>query len=165
MKLREEFPQVMRCYQCSSCTLGCPTVEEMGLKPNEIIRAVILGMDEEALKSKTPWICTSCEACATRCPNGIEIVKIMDLIRRRAFEWKITQEKEPKFHRAFLRQIKKHGRVHDLSVAFTAKRLQKFKISKKEIKFAWQMFLKGKLKLFPSKTGEDLEKLFQSKTC
>jgi len=43
MTLREEFPEVLRCYQCMSCTLGCPMAQEMDLLPHEVMGAVQLG--------------------------------------------------------------------------------------------------------------------------
>lgn len=163
MTLREEFPEVLRCYQCMSCTLGCPMAQEMDLLPHEVMMAVQLERDDEVLRSSTPWLCASCEACATRCPNEIEIVQLMDLIRRRAVQQGMVREREPELHRVFLREIKRRGRVHELSLLLELKRhTGLFRISVDELKLGLKMLLKGKLKILPTakKGGEELKRLF-----
>ena len=69
------------CYQCGTCTAGCPYVEEMDLTPDEVIRYVILDK-KEVLDSKTIWLCSSCFTCAERCPRDISITKIMEALRQ-----------------------------------------------------------------------------------
>ena len=59
------------CYQCRKCSAGCPIVYEMDYTPTQIIQAIRLGMKDLVLKSKTIWLCTSCETCTTRCPQDI----------------------------------------------------------------------------------------------
>ncbi|MEJ2068034.1 MAG: 4Fe-4S dicluster domain-containing protein [Deltaproteobacteria bacterium] len=75
----DEVPEVYRCYQCLTCTLGCPLASAMDLYPHEILKYVQLGAKDTVLKASTLWVCASCEACATRCPQEIEIVQLMDL--------------------------------------------------------------------------------------
>jgi len=69
------------CYQCGTCSAGCPFVEEMDLSPDEVIRYVILDR-KEVLNSKTIWLCSSCFTCAERCPRDINITKIMEALRQ-----------------------------------------------------------------------------------
>jgi heterodisulfide reductase subunit C len=71
---------VFLCYHCVKCTSGCPLVEHFDLAPNQIMRAAQLGMEDTIFDSKTPWICASCQTCTTRCPQGIDIAKVMDFI-------------------------------------------------------------------------------------
>ena len=40
------------CYQCGTCSSGCPYVDEMDLTPDEVIRYIILDRNE-VLNSKT----------------------------------------------------------------------------------------------------------------
>jgi heterodisulfide reductase subunit C len=70
------------CYQCGTCTAGCPFAEEMDILPERIIRLTILGEKERVLSAKTPWICAACFTCAVRCPRGLDIAKIMEAIRQ-----------------------------------------------------------------------------------
>jgi heterodisulfide reductase subunit C len=70
------------CYQCGTCSGGCPFVEEMDILPDRLIRLVILGEKERVLSAKTPWICAACFTCAVRCPRGLDLAKIMEAIRQ-----------------------------------------------------------------------------------
>ena len=69
------------CYQCGTCTAGCPFIDEMDLSPDEVIRYVILDK-KEVLNSKTIWLCAACYTCAERCPRDINITKIMEALRQ-----------------------------------------------------------------------------------
>jgi len=69
------------CYQCGTCSAGCPFVEDMDLFPDEVIRCVVLDR-REVLNSKTIWLCASCFTCAERCPRDINITKIMEALRQ-----------------------------------------------------------------------------------
>ena len=54
------------CFQCAKCSAACPVTAAMDLLPHQVIRYLQMGMVEELLKSKTPWICASCFTCAAR---------------------------------------------------------------------------------------------------
>jgi len=69
------------CYQCGKCSAGCPMSFAMDLLPNQIIRLVQLGLEEDIVKSKTIWLCASCLTCALRCPRGVDLAKIMEALR------------------------------------------------------------------------------------
>jgi heterodisulfide reductase subunit C len=53
----------------------------MDLLPSTVIRYAQLGM-EEALDSKTIWICITCFDCEVRCPRGIDIANVMEALRQ-----------------------------------------------------------------------------------
>ena len=72
---------VQGCYQCGTCAAGCPFVEEMDLTPDEVLRYVILDK-KEVLDSRTIWLCSSCFACAERCPRDINITVVMEALRQ-----------------------------------------------------------------------------------
>jgi len=80
------------CYQCGTCSSGCPYVEDMDLTPDEVIRYVILDR-HEVLSSKTIWLCSSCFTCAERCPRDINITKIMEALRQIILRRKIDHSK------------------------------------------------------------------------
>lgn len=69
------------CYQCGTCSAGCPFIEDMDLSPDEVIRYIILDR-KEVLNSKTIWLCSACYTCAERCPRDINITKIMEALRQ-----------------------------------------------------------------------------------
>lgn len=163
-KVAEEIPEVNRCYQCLTCTLGCPLAFAMDLKPHEILKYVQLGDKEKVLRASICWICASCETCATRCPNEIPIVKLMDLLRRLATDEGVVTERAPILNDVFLKAIRKKGRVHELSLILDLKRKtgELLRLDKDEIRLGFEMFRHGKLKLLPSriKETEAMKKLF-----
>ena len=95
------------CYQCGTCSAGCPYVEDMDLTPDEVIRYVILDRPE-VLSSKTIWLCSACFTCAERCPRDINITKIMEALRQIILRRKIDRsnvQKIPKKERVAIPQI------------------------------------------------------------
>jgi heterodisulfide reductase subunit C len=154
--------EIFDCYQCYKCSAGCPVSFAMDLLPHQVIRSVMFNQKERVLSSKTIWICASCETCTTRCPNEIDIAKVMDVLRQMQIEGgrKAREPKIPVFHRAFLDAIKKRGRVHELTMIrdYTRKSGDlKDKIKsgewKNDVKLGMKMFLRGKLKIMPPKSG------------
>ena len=73
--------KVELCFQCGACSSGCPMTQEMDYLPSKVIRMVQLGL-EEALESKTIWVCTTCFNCEVRCPRGIDIANVMESLRQ-----------------------------------------------------------------------------------
>ncbi len=144
---------VQDCYQCQKCSAGCPVAFAMDYKPNQIMQMVSLGMKERVLSSKTIWVCASCYTCSTRCPNDIDIAKVMDWLRQTAIREGVPPaEKEVAlFHSTFLESIRTYGRVHELSMM--ARYKQKTGKWMDDFKLGWRMFIKGKLRLFPSRVS------------
>jgi len=68
------------CFQCGACSSGCPMTQEMDYLPSKVIRMTQLGL-EEALDSKTIWVCTTCFNCEVGCPRGIDIANVMEALR------------------------------------------------------------------------------------
>ena len=77
---------VAACFQCKKCSSGCPLTFAMDLLPDQVIRLALLGQEEQLLGCRTIWVCSSCETCTTRCPNGIDIAGIMDWLKEEASE-------------------------------------------------------------------------------
>ncbi|MBD3415418.1 MAG: disulfide reductase [Candidatus Aminicenantes bacterium] len=73
---------LLACYQCGKCSAGCPSVDQMDILPNQIIRFAQLGMGQELTESKSIWICASCMTCNVRCPKGIDIAEVIEAIRQ-----------------------------------------------------------------------------------
>ena len=95
------------CYQCGTCSAGCPYVEDMDLTPDEVIRYVVLDR-QEVLHSKTIWLCSACFTCAERCPRDINITKIMEALRQIILRRKIDHTRTvdiPQKERATIPQI------------------------------------------------------------
>ncbi|MFC2010101.1 4Fe-4S dicluster domain-containing protein [Chloroflexota bacterium] len=152
-KITEEVKNLNRCYQCSMCSDGCPVAYAMDYYPNQVIHLVRLGLKEKALQSTTIWLCASCETCATRCPNEIEIVRLMDVLRSESLAEgiKSSVSKIPKFHQVFVEQIRKRGRIDEASlmISYELKTGDFLSLRKMRelVSLALQMLRKGKIKL------------------
>lgn len=72
---------VFSCYQCGKCSASCPLYFAMDLFPNQIIRLLQLGCEQEVAYSKTLLLCATCFICEARCPKGINLSALMDAIR------------------------------------------------------------------------------------
>jgi len=150
---------VSLCYQCLTCTLGCPMARYMDYHPDEIVRMVQLGLRDAVLGCSTIWICASCEACVTRCPNEVNIPHLMDVLHQMALREGV-KPKEPhvkKFHDAFMDPVKRFGRQHEgLMSAEHFMRSRDFSLRTLKVAAALGigMIMKRKIKLMPPKAGE-----------
>ncbi|MDD5225318.1 MAG: 4Fe-4S dicluster domain-containing protein [bacterium] len=155
--------RVSACFQCLKCTGGCPVTFAMDIMPNQVIRMIQLGLKDDVLKSSTIWVCASCETCTTRCPNDIDIAHVMDTLRQAALAEKIPPaEKEiAAFHRIFLLTIQVLGRLYEPGMLGVLKAWTRV-LNRGEIKLGWNMFRKGKMRIFPRGVGaeRDLRAIF-----
>ena len=69
------------CYQCGTCSAGCPMSFAMDILPRRIMLLAKLGREEDIARSHTAVVCASCLACTARCPRGIDIAKVMEALR------------------------------------------------------------------------------------
>lgn len=141
---------VYLCYQCSKCSSGCPVSEFFDWQPNQIMRALQLGQEEIALESDTPWLCASCQTCTTRCPQGLDINRIMDFLTReasaRGFEPRIPEVQA--FNEAFMREVRLWRRSYEPGLMAEMKlRLPEHLLD--DLDLYLKMFRKGKVSLLP----------------
>ena len=107
--------QVELCFHCHKCTAGCPVAPEMRYGPDQVLLMVQLGQEHQLLTSRDIWLCAGCEVCATRCPNEIDLSRVMDALRQLA----LAQGARPadpssvKFHRLFLFLVERLGRMNE----------------------------------------------------
>jgi heterodisulfide reductase subunit C len=146
------------CFQCRKCTNGCPVTFAMDIYPDQVIRLTILGQKEKVLRCNTIWVCSACETCTTRCPNEVDIAATMDALKQIAVKEgvRVPQPKTYAFHRAFLEDIKKRGRMFEgrLMQSYLLKSGEFYRklvdgTIKEEISLGLNMFKKGRLPLLP----------------
>ena len=136
------------CYQCLKCASGCIATGFADYYPNEIIRMVQLGQRERALNSSSIWICSSCEICGARCPNGINTAAVMDTLKEMAIEAGTVKEKNVElFHKNFLNSVRTFGRTHEISMMGLYKLKSGDLMS--DLDVGMGMILKGKMPLLP----------------
>jgi heterodisulfide reductase subunit B2 len=150
---------VFLCYQCKKCTAGCPVAAYFDLTPHQVLRACQFGLADQVLHSRTISICAACETCSTRCPQGIDIARIMDVLEIMAQEKGIKSGAPtvPMFYKSANRGIDWFGRMWELGLMaelyirelfagkFDFKQLFKY-----DLELAVKMFRSGKLKVLPS---------------
>lgn len=66
------------CITCGLCSSACPASGIDGFDPRMLVRMVGLGLEDEVVNAKWPWICTMCGKCEHLCPMEI---RIPDLVR------------------------------------------------------------------------------------
>jgi heterodisulfide reductase subunit C len=147
---------VQRCYHCRKCTAGCPVTFAMEHNINKIIKMIQMGRRNEVLGSSTIWLCVSCETCITRCPNEVDIARMMDVLRQMAIDSGLGAKEKNilKFHEAFLANIRLGGRINEpvMMVQYKLKSGDLFS----DMAMGIDMFMKGKLSLVAPRT-EDMK--------
>jgi heterodisulfide reductase subunit C len=161
------------CYQCKTCSSGCPVSFAMDILPHQIIHMIRMGLKDEVLKSASIWICASCETCTTRCPNDIDVAKIIDTMRinARKSRVKLGEKRAAIFHNSVLSSIKASGRLYELGmIGMFMMRTSGDLVSNiksgallEDIKVGMKLFRHGKLKLIPRviKRRRDMKKYFK----
>lgn len=143
--------KVLRCYQCGKCSAGCPSFYMMDMGPRKVIRAVQLGLKEEALNSNSIWLCLFCYTCSARCPLEIDIAKVMESCRILANKERIAPpEKDVELlYRLFLRFLPVYGRFHELSLGMAYNIRGKHFLA--NVNLLPELLAKGKLSILPEK--------------
>jgi len=137
------------CFQCRKCSSGCPVANYTDYTPAQIIRFLQYGYKDMLLKSRAIWLCTGCETCGSRCPNGISISRVKDALKEMAGQEKGKGTPAMIFHRQFLDSVRSYGRVHEASMMarYKLKSGQLFT----DLKLGLALMKKGKLNLIPSR--------------
>ncbi len=155
------------CYQCGKCSAGCPMADYMDHLPHQIVRMCQLGEDslrEKVLRSRTIWLCVSCETCSTRCPKDFDIAHLMDVLREMSLKEGMQHPDSANiiaFHRTFKNSIEKTGRLNEFSLAVGYK-LRSFDLFSDVMKFP-KMLTAGKLRFIPHKIKgmDSIKRIFE----
>jgi len=151
------------CLQCAKCSSGCPVAARADLRPHVMVRLVQLGQRGEVLSSRMIWECTSCQTCATRCPQKVDIAAMNDALRRmsRAEGRVVAGTTVPAFNDIFLGTIRRLGRMYEMGL-MTAFKLRTLRLMADVGKFP-MMLAKRKLSLLPPwvRGGGERKRLFR----
>jgi len=78
-----EIPDIRYCFACGTCISACPAANaDPPLLIRDLIRMVVLGLEDELLDMDTPWTCITCSKCEELCPMGVRPFEIGLAIRR-----------------------------------------------------------------------------------
>jgi heterodisulfide reductase subunit C len=72
---------VEHCFQCGTCTGGCPSGRRTPYRIRQIVRKCLMGLKDEVINDDALWMCTTCYTCQERCPREIKIVEIVKMAR------------------------------------------------------------------------------------
>ncbi len=103
------------CFECGTCSGGCPVAYAMDYTPRQILRMAELGMRREVLQSSAIWICAACHTCTTRCPRGVELSHVMGAIKSIAVKEGFVPKnpRGPAFYKSFAEIIEQNGKVFE----------------------------------------------------
>ncbi len=157
---KERGVDVDLCYQCAKCTNGCPSSSQMDVPPHRVVRMIQMGIDR-VFELFSPWLCVSCLTCSVRCPNEIEVSKVMDFVREKAAEKGLGDREMLAFHEIFLDGVKKRGRISEVS--FMGRFSLRTGRLLKDLTWGLRSLLKGKIRLISSKTKdtEHVQRIFR----
>jgi heterodisulfide reductase subunit C2 len=117
-----------------------------------LVRLVQLGQEEELLASRTIWECTSCQTCATRCPQKVSIAALNDSLRQMSTRrGKAGKEAVAIFNELFLKMVKGKGRMFEAGLmTFFKLRTRRFF---EDVGKVPMMLKKRKLAMLPKSVG------------
>ncbi|MDR0524180.1 MAG: CoB--CoM heterodisulfide reductase subunit C [Candidatus Methanoplasma sp.] len=69
------------CFQCGTCTAGCPSGRRTSYRVRKLMRLAQLGQKDEIVGSEELWECSTCYTCVERCPRAVPIVDIIVALR------------------------------------------------------------------------------------
>jgi heterodisulfide reductase subunit C2 len=157
----ESGETIQNCFQCQKCAAGCPLNFAMDILPNQLFRHIQYGHRDKVLAANSIWLCASCHTCSVRCPNSIDIAKVMDTLRSISTRTGAApgEKNISLFHKIFLGLTKYTGRTWEpgmgLYVMQTGGLFGMMGWTKK-------MFFKGRLGIFPTfKGGSQFRRLFR----
>jgi heterodisulfide reductase subunit C len=145
---------VTSCFQCRKCSGGCPLTFAMDLLPHHVIRLALLGQEDRVLDSMTIWVCSGCQTCTSRCPNGIDIAGTMDWLKEEAVRRRRTlpDDMVATFHRIFLESLRDAGgRLSETGLLrrftmFKMRRQPDFAGLKADMSLGWKLWKRGRVR-------------------
>ena len=91
----ESGKDIYSCFSCGTCTAGCPERDIDSLySPRKVIKNVLLGMKDKVFSNEFVEICSTHYRCINQCPQGVEIPRLMSVIRNIAIKEGYTRRNE-----------------------------------------------------------------------
>ncbi len=146
---------VFKCYQCKRCTAGCPVASYAEMHPAQIMRAAQLGQADMIFDDRFLWLCTSCQTCTTRCPQGIDVAAVMDQLKIIARSEGLIPDDAPyaNLMRLNVDSIKRWGRLFEVELLMRDK-LTRPSSMLDDVGMGLRMLRKRKLGLLPARGAD-----------
>lgn len=112
--------RLLSCIQCGTCSGTCPLSIYMDKTPRQIIALVREGFRDDALRSKTIWLCASCYSCSVDCPQEIKITDVMYRLKREAIQRNVWPKRFPipVLAQEFCNLVQRKGRNSEFWLVF-----------------------------------------------
>ena len=143
--------EIESCLECGKCSGGCSNVHIFDFTPRNMIQMVKLGDEDRLLHMDALWICVACQLCVDRCPSEINIPRLIDYLREKAYKMGIqpVRKNVALFHELLLESVERDGRVAETGL------MLRFNLGSrqytKDASLGRRMLFKGKLSPFPSR--------------
>ena len=110
--------EVKMCFQCGTCTAGCPSGRRTSYRVRKLMRMAQLGMKEEIINRDELWECSTCYTCVERCPRQVPVVDIVIALRNIA----VAEGHMFENHKNTARNLAKYGHTVSVQDKITALR-------------------------------------------
>ena len=118
--LIKEYPDILKCFGCNTCTKTCPQDLEVMEFMSDAIRGDI---SDAADKS---FDCVMCGLCAARCPQGLQPYNVAILCRRLQGKYKAPRSQHLKERLQEIRSGKWREEIQKLKTGSSAELKQKY---------------------------------------
>lgn len=146
--------EVNKCYQCGNCTAGCPMSFTYDYTVSQLMRLIQLGQAETVLSSQAIWMCATCEACTTHCPNNINVAQVLDACRNMAHAQGRKGVRNVRlFVESFLQSVRWNGKSHELGLMAMYK-MRSGRLFD-DVTLAPGMLCRGKLAVLPHRASAE----------
>lgn len=141
--------RVSSCIQCGTCSGTCPLSIYMDYTPRRIIALIREGFKDDALSSKTIWLCASCYSCTVECPQQVHITDVMYSLKREAIREKKYPARFPipVLAREFYAFVKRRGRNSEIPVVLGMALKSNPFILLTMMRSGWNLFRTGRISL------------------
>ena len=101
----------LKCFQCGSCVATC-IVSRVDPRFNVrvLIKRAVLGF-KDVLKDPLIWVCSTCESCIEKCPQGVKPYELLLAIKNLA----VKKGFFPSFIEKILEEVCRHGRIYEIN--------------------------------------------------
>lgn len=141
--------QVISCMQCGTCSGSCPSASRMDLTPRQVMLALQMGLEEEAVRCQAIWYCAACYMCTARCPRAIPVSDIMGALRTLSLRRGLAVQRDKVFVKSFLDIIRRYGRMFEPELLLRYHLLNNPLNFLKQLRLALAMLKRGKIEFFP----------------
>lgn len=95
----------------------------MDLTPAQVVHSLRLGKEDRVLESKTIWACLACQTCTARCPQEVDVDRLLTAARVIAKEKGLEPavKEIANFLESYMENMYLYGRIGEIPLLATLK--------------------------------------------